>query len=665
MAADKDNDATFFGRPRRSSFVAPAEENADFVPVLPPVGSTPIPAAADVNYFPTVATGQPSLREPEPPARLVVPSRKSMTEEEIATAFAEAAEMTSSEQIAMLDSQMTLRDDDLRTALEFVATLRTANPIEAAPLLDELKSKFADVDPQIADLTLGNSPRESDVDVENPVSVDTAASGALVAEQPADAPTPAIPVSEVVPMATPGDVPARYRGWNSVMSLAVIISTLVPLSFAVFTTFGAPSPTAAESLVGASGVFVLAVAVLAPLPLLAVARSVSVRHGLSWRSALQRVTGSWGGSVLSAIALVTTAVGLMSLMTATAQGVGLQLASIPGVTSAIASIAPHAHVTVLLVAALVAVGFAIAALPRSVYRAKMLALTGFIVVGPATVLFTNLAVIANTDSSVIVSADNAFLAMALVPMVVVIVGGVESGIATAVRRDEKRLHGLWLYIGLVLGIAFAAGVLLTGMGADTPSELLVGSNPALHMVAPSVELAFVIGAITFGVPVVFVAALIGRSLGMVSVHDSGDSPRLWIRLVIVAVPACVFLLDGLGMLGDLTVNLPGVAFVSVPLAVIAGVMAGASIASRRGISRGARVVNGVITTMLILVGWALTLWAVPGATGVFDALISPVAGIVGLGGATVLTVPAALIAVSFVLSLLVSAVGGHRSTETD
>jgi len=104
MVADKENGKNLFGRPRRSSFVAASEENADFVPILPAVGSTPIPAAADVNFFPTVATGQPSLREPAAPARLVVPTRKSMSEEEIATVFVESADMTSSDQIAMLDA---------------------------------------------------------------------------------------------------------------------------------------------------------------------------------------------------------------------------------------------------------------------------------------------------------------------------------------------------------------------------------------------------------------------------------------------------------------------------------------------------------------------------------------------------------------------------------
>jgi len=158
MASDRDKDKNFFGRPRRSSFVAATPENDDFVPVLPAVGSTPLPSAADVNFFPPVETGQPSLREPEPPARLVLPTRRSMTEEEIAGAFAEGQEMSSAEQIALLDSQMTLREDDLRTARSFLATLRTANPREAQPLLDELKVLFVDVDPEIADFTLGGSP---------------------------------------------------------------------------------------------------------------------------------------------------------------------------------------------------------------------------------------------------------------------------------------------------------------------------------------------------------------------------------------------------------------------------------------------------------------------------------------------------------------------------
>ncbi|MEY4319175.1 MAG: hypothetical protein RL378_279, partial [Actinomycetota bacterium] len=278
MAADNENGKNLFGRPRRSSFVAASEENAAFVPILPAVGSTPIPLASDVNYFPTVATGQPSLREPAPPARLVVPTRKSMSEEEIATVFAESAEMTSSEQISMLDAQVTLREDDLRTAKEFVAHLRLAKPADAQPLLDELKKVFADVDPKIASLSLGDEPVLESLTI----AVDEAPA-ATETQSTTGSPSTLATLLEVAPPAVPSrDFPqetfvnGRYRGWNAVILVATMVAILIPVTSAVFTGFGAPVPVNIESMLSSSGAFAAIVALLAALPLVVLARSTSI-----------------------------------------------------------------------------------------------------------------------------------------------------------------------------------------------------------------------------------------------------------------------------------------------------------------------------------------------------------------------------------------------------
>ncbi len=666
MASDKDNGKNLFGRPRRSSFVAASEENADFVPILPAVGSTPIPAASDVNYFPTVETGQPSLREPAPPARLVVPTRKSMTEEEIATVFVDASAMSSTEQIAMLDAQVTLRHEDLRTAKEFVAVLKTANPTDAVPMLEELKVKFADVDPEIAELSLTDDSVPAST-VSDAVEAAVASSPAAAMEKPAPAvPAPNAPVAQ--PIVAPTDdaaVPGRYRGWSVVLFVATAIAALVPITAAVFTTFGSPVPAVVDSLLGASGAFIAILAILVSVPLVILARAVAVRNALTWRAALTRVTGTVGGSVFATLVALFMVFGVFSALLVTSQGVGLQLGSIPGVASALSTFAPQAHVTVIVVSILVALGFVTASLSRQLFRAKILALAGFMIAGPAVVLLTGLAVLGNTDSGVVVSLDNVVLATGVIPLAITLFAATESGAATVLRHDEKKLHGLWLYIGLALGISFAAWVLLSRMGSDAVGSIFVGSNPALHVIATTNELAFIIGAIAFAVPVIFLSALVGRTVMMTFVSDDRHGGQVWFRLIIVAIPLVVLALDVTGIVGDITVVLPGIAFVSVPLMAVTGLMAGASVVSRRSLTGAAKVINAVITLIVTVAGLALTTWTVPTLAGFYAGAVAPFATTLGLSGTTGLVVPVGVLIVTFLISLLVSAFGAVRSDRAD
>jgi len=663
MASDSGKEKNFLGRPRRSSFVPATAENDDFVPVLPAVGSTPLPAAADVNYFPTVETGQPSLREPEPPARLVVPTRRSMTEEEIAGAFAEAQEMSSSEQIALLDSQMTLREDDLRTARSFLATLRMANPREAEPLLQELKVRFADVDPEIEGFTLGESLAVTPTDGGDDATVESV--GSITAEiNASETRNPA--VSAVTSENSDEQAPhGRYRGWAAVLTFTTIIAALVPISAAVFTAFGAPAPELVDSLLGPSGVFVIVVAIVSTVPLMAMSHSTAARHGLSLTAAFGRVLGSASGVVYVSVLAIFALVGFFSVLLATTEGVGVQLASIPGVASSVAAVAPNGHLTVLVVSILVTLGFVLAAFPRRLFRGTILLLTGFIAVGPTVVILTNIAVVGNLDVELSINPDTVLLATGIIPIVILVLAAVETGVATVVRRDANRIHGLWLYLGIVLGIGFAAWVLLAGMGNSNGGSVFVGSNPALHLVAPSNDLAFIFGVVVFSVPVVYLAALIGRTLTMITVRGDADAPRVWVRLLVLAIPLSVFVIDALGVLPDLGELLPGAPFLSIPAMSLIGVMAGASVASRRGLGGGAMVVNTVLVSLLTLVGLALTLWAVPGLDALYSESIAPLAASVGLSGATAFVVPSVIAVLSFVCSLVVSAIGARRPVRTD
>jgi len=666
MAADKENGKNLFGRPRRSSFVAASEENADFVPILPAVGSTPIPAASDVNYFPTVATGQPSLREPAPPARLVVPTRKSLSEEQIANVFVESAEMTSSEQISMLDAQVTLREDDLRTAKEFVAHLRVTKPADAQTLLDELKRVFADVDPKIASLSLTDGA--ASIAPPHAVNEDPASAiSQLVTESTATSPAVTEPAPAVVPtreIAPQTPVNGRYRGRSAVILVATMVAILVPVTSAVFTAFGSPVPASVESMLSSAGGFVALVALLAGLPLVLLARSVSVRHALSTRVAIQRVAGTGGGAFLWTVGSLVVLVGLLTVLLVTSQGVGLQLGSIPGVASTLAQFAPNAHASVIVVSLVVFVSFLIASLPRAAFRSLILFLAGFTLIGPAIVILTGLAVVATITTGSVFTPENIVIATGIIPICVILFAGVESGAATVVRRDNTSVVGVWLYIGLVVGLGFAAWVLVSGMNRDAQGNVFVGSNPALHVMASSTELAFITGAIAFVVPLVLIVALIGRSLIMVSVRDDREAGSWVIRAIVIAVPLILLALDLTGIAGDITGVLPGIPFASIPLMVIVGLMAGSSIASRRELGGVAQVINTVFSTLLMVVGFALTSWSVPGLVSIYDSSIAPLAGTLGLSGTVSLVVPTGILVFSFVLSLVVSMFGVVRPKRT-
>jgi hypothetical protein len=69
--------------------------------------------------------------------------------------------------------------------------------------------------------------------------------------------------------------------------------------------------------------------------------------------------------------------------------------------------------------------------------------------------------------------------------------------------------------------------------------------------------------------------------------------------------------------------------------------------------------------LLTLAGLALTLWAVPGLETLYSVSIAPVAAILGLSGATAFVVPSVIAVLSFVSSLVVSAVGARRPVRTD
>jgi len=98
--------------------------------------------------------------------------------------------------------------------------------------------------------------------------------------------------------------------------------------------------------------------------------------------------------------------------------------------------------------------------------------------------------------------------------------------------------------------------------------------------------------------------------------------------------------------------------------VIVGLMAGASVASRRELSGGARAINAIFAILLMVVGLVLTSWSVPGLSPLYDTAIAPLASMLGLAGTVSLVVPTGILVFTFVLSLFVSLFGVVRPKRT-
>lgn len=682
----KDSDTPKGGR--RKSFVAANPADNDFVPTLPAVGSAPIPAARDINLFPPVQTGKPQLAQPSAPARLVVPTRQSLTSDEVAMLFAGNAEMSSAEQIALLDAQMTLRDADLAAVREFVTLLRRANPDEAVPLLADVKSRFHDLDDEVALLSLTSIPDgtpepvvtpepEPPLVVSAPV-VETVAPVSPVSPPAVDTPTVdavfgsmTIPAETPVPI-VPGSMPkvpvpsytaGRHRGWSVVIGFATLLATFVPLTFAVFTGFGSPQATLAGDLQGIPGVVVIILVTIVSIPLTALARTTSVRHALTWRAALERVTGKAGGILLGIFVAISMVAVLVSTLLSISSAVVTQVTEIPLVTPLFASLAPNAHLSALLAGSSLLVGFVIAALPRGLYRAKILTLTGFMLAGPAVVIITSLAVIAMSGTGSLSSSTIVFTA-AVIPIVLGLMAATESGSTTITRRDGEGASGAWLFVGLGLGIAFSAWSLVSSLGGGL-SATSVGGNPALHLTGGSDLVTTIFGAVVIVVPTVLIAALVGRGVLAVFVSDDRGVAPGWVRVVLALSPLVLIGADVVGLVSDPVTALPGTIFLAVPILVVTGMMAGASVAARKGIRGGARVANFIVGVVLVLVGFALTAWAATPLQNVYHAIVAPVVSRVGLGESGALVVPALLVAFSFVASLIVSSAGLARTDEND
>ena len=137
MTIDDNDDAVVPSGSRRSSYVPPPEESSGEPIDIPRiVVSGDIPEAySSKDSVPDlqrrasddVDTGEVPvvIEEPAAPA-LGIPTRQSLTPEELSRALDPAAGLSSSEQMALLDSQIALREADANAASRFLDEAREA-----------------------------------------------------------------------------------------------------------------------------------------------------------------------------------------------------------------------------------------------------------------------------------------------------------------------------------------------------------------------------------------------------------------------------------------------------------------------------------------------------------------------------------------------------------
>jgi hypothetical protein len=329
------------------------------------------------------------------------------------------------------------------------------------------------------------------------------------------------------------------------------------------------------------------------------------------------------------------------------------------VAQAASTLVPNGHLDALLVGVVFVIAAILASLPRRLFRAKSLALTGFTLGGPAVLILQGIAIAANTAADSVFSIDNIVVATAIVPLVVTLMVATESSIGTVSSRDDVKMHGLWLFIGLALGIAFSAWTLVDGFSNTAAAEVFVGANPVLHFVGGSTTIALIIAVVTVGIPTVLLVSLALRNLLMLSTAHDRATPPLLARIGVVLIAVALVSLEVLGVIPDLATVVPGLAFASVPVLVVTGILAGASITARRTIASGARIGLTALASALIVAGLAATTWSVPTLSSVYANVIGPVLEQFGLTGTIVYTLPVGLLIVSFVISLTVSSIGSR------
>ena len=612
--------------------------------------------------------------EPEgiatPAVAAVLPERQSLTPEQLAEVLGANGGMSSNDQMALLDSQIPLRESDAAAVAQFLGSFEGSDSPEAQAARSAARQRFGDVVPDLLP-AVGTEFNDDTTPVTGiPIveHVDHIEIVEIVEDEAGDVVGVAVTeIDEVVvdaveqPVVSPREVPADDQAWSLTAPTEVVADDVESVGrrhwwslLAVVSAIASIVLFAAGIAVAQAGaapriIFVLA-GVLTAVPIIEFARRGSSQTGASWRASIENALGRVPGRVTSIILAILTVVALLAVLLGALDGLGHEIWASTAVGSVVSGIFAENSAAAALVALSLFGGTVIAALPHRLFRAKVLVLTGWTVVGTASVVAMGTTLLAMTPSDSLPGFDPSVTVGGIASAsTLALVASVLFGFQEVSRIRESRTGILWLSIGLGLGTVVLAGTVTAALFASQGTHYFFGHNPVLHIIAPAAAVNIALGAGALVPAVLLVSTLVARFIGGVTTRDDREDPNVVLRWLLVLVPLGIGAVAYLGLTDVVVNNLPSLTAIATPIAAVLGVLAARGIVGRDVRSRAAK--RGLLATVLVTSALGLGFASSDGAlfewVGFINATLRP------LGYGLLYIDSAAPLATAF-LSLVVS-----------
>lgn len=576
MTIDDNDDAVVPSGSRRSSYVPPSEEaSGDAIDIPRLVVSGDIPEArASTESVPDlqrnvnddVETGEIAIPVPveavegEAAPALSLPPRQSLTPEELTHALDPAAGLSSSEQMALLDSQIALREADADAASGFLEAARAAGTPEAVALFEEAKAMFADVAPELMAVRITpavavepvvdpipsvdevtesvSEPSSDDADLEPEVAAVesfegdsmTEAAHADPLESIVDADGPVGTVSQSWSLDAPASLPIDDNPAVTRLHLTTVAAAVALALTSLVLTFSAGLEP--QSLIGVG-----LAAVLITVGLVFGARHLNAHTGSTLRATVESMVGRPVGRVLLLIAGLGGVSALSSAVASFMQGVADNDAT-AGFVSRLTDIA--GPVPTLATVAVLALAVGLSLLPLRAFRAVLLLGIGFTVIGTGAVVGMSGFLVAASETWELPTIESAFASAGFVMTLTIVIMGIGiTAVHSLTREHDGVRNGTWLAVGAGLGFLAAAGTIVLALISSESDHYFFANNSLVHVVSSSAPLAVLLGGIVSGVALVVTAALVVRGALMFTVNDDRDEPSVWWKLVAVVAVAAI------------------------------------------------------------------------------------------------------------------------------
>ena len=625
-----------------------------------------VSATVSDTVAPHIEAEAPASVEPV----LSEPTRQSLTPAGLAEVLAGNGGMSSNEQMALLDAQIPLREADAAAIAAFAAEARALGTPAALDALTRVSREFADIAPELA-------PAREYSDDSTPVSGNPVVDHIEIVEVVEDAnhDVVAVSVTEVdvveLPVVenptpheddqswslpSPTDVvdeeepTVERRHWWTLAGYGAIVSTLIVAGFAHVVAISNTVPLA----------WIVVAGVAAAIPFLEPARHFHVRTGGSWRMGLEEVFGRVPGRVAAGGFAAIVALALILVVTTTTAGLGTQLELSKAIGPILASFVPAGSTGPVLAALALLGGAIIAALPHRWYRAKILVLTGWSLLGTGTV--------AAMGTFIVLSSQGAYPNLGVVlaqfggvaSVALVLLPSALDGLQPVTRVREGKPGALWLYIGLGFGLVTTAGVVTAALLAQGGAHFFFANNPVVHIIAPSALLNEVLGALAFVPAILLMSALGFRAMSTATTRDDREEPNTLVGWLLTLKPIALGVVGYLGLAPLVLDYFPSASVLAVPVGAVLGVLAARGVIGREITKRGAK--RGLLSIGLVAIalgwGFAASSGAFFGWVGYINAALRPYGyGLLYIDSLA----PIATAVFAFLLSLIVVAASTRRA----